>query len=683
MRDASIDPYLSWACAQASDALRAQSRCGLEGRYCAVSCAQFKTIVNFVTLPNLHSDVQGLSYFSELSSLKDTTQYLLSKTLNQRCQSRKIGDVSMRCFDASPEIALQLKRIVLCALLGNYETSCASTRPRAECRARLYEIMYDRHTQFHGWFKSLLIDGSTIVLYCLREYLVFAIQDNPGMCAHLLELMRLAELGAITAHAMDTIRAYVDRNLFEPLSLLSQSVREGVERVPMPWCAQLEGELANCQKAVLGISYRRPKRHLFQCFDTVRKKLSLVVNPHLAALVDSGAAHAAAEIASFAGDQSGAGAPIPNVNPNANAHDQDASLCLFVSDVQLRELNALLSYILPFSCADVLKDFLPWLVHFGVSRAVIDYTLSLNVAVGVDEVLSDEKLRKRLLYLREHQPHAYNLIQVVTRIISDRQRIKTLSTLPLHYWRNQVEAIQGRFGVVGTDCLLESMIYFVYCEVCGTVYSLLRDFHSVYKQSYTYGYRDAVVDYQTDDIYCKNNKSNHMGVCASAPLTYVLLLGQVIQYQNKTILLCPQLGCGMPMVLDPAYCAFNDRGVACCDCTRAMHLNRHQGRDRRSMETYVAPMDNFVICELCHVNLCKPSHMYWYPHNVVICKSHANASTLKRFCDVYNDVGTSRTGIINLLTSVSSSSGANRFVSRRTKTYSSSKGRRGVYTPMK
>jgi hypothetical protein len=670
MRDAAVDPYLSWACAQASDALRAQSRSGLEGRYCGVPDAQFKTVVNFVTLPNLHSDVQGLSYFSELSSLKDTTQYLLSKTLNQRCQSRKIGDVSMRCFDASPEIALQLKRIVLCALLGNYETSCATTRPRAECRARLYEIMYDRHAHFHGWFKSLLIDGSTIVLYCLREYLIFAIQDNPGMCAHLQELMRLAEFSAITAHAMNTIRAYVDRNLFEPLSLLSQSVCEGAERVALPWCAGLEAELANCQKAVLGISYRRPKRHLFQCFDTVRKKLSLVVNTRLAALVDSGAAHAAAEIASFASESGG----------DADAK-QDASLSLFVSDVQLRELNALLSFILPYSCADVLKDFLPWLEHFGVSRAVIDYTLSLNMAVGTDEVLSDEKLRKRLLYLREHQPHAYNLIQVVTRMISDRQRIKTLSTLPLHYWRNQIEAIQGRFGVAGTECLLESMIYFVYCEVCGTVYSLLRDFHSVYKQSYTYGYRDAVVDYQTDDIYCKNDKSNHMGTCASAPLTYVLLLGQVIQYQNKTILLCPQLGCGMPMVLDPAYCAFNERGVACCDCTRSMHINRHLGRDRCSMETYVAPMDNFVTCELCFANLCKPSHMYWYPHNVIICKSHSNASIMKRFNDVYAHSGMARVDVINILRSVSSSS--SRLVARRTKTYSSSKGRRGVYTPMK
>lgn len=633
MRSDTSSSNVSWSCAQLSDALRRQSRVGMDARYCAVGTDDFSSVVNYITLPNLHSDVQGLSYFSELSSLKDTMQYLLSKTLNQRCQSRKIGEVSLRCFESSIAISLQLKKIVLCSLLGNYETTKASTRPRPEVRTMLYDIMLDRHTLFNGWFKHLLIDGSIIVLYCLREYLLFAIRDNPGLCDSLVELMQLSKFASITESAMSIIRVYFDAHLFEPSSRMSQTVYEGNDRsnTPFDWCVDLKHQLVVYQKSVLCISYRRPKRHLFQCFDTVRKKLEMVVNPWLKAQSvdhvqddDDMLSHAAVAYSGVSMNDDDIVATQP----------PELSLGLYIIGPQLTALNDIILRIIPMCRTDALKEFIPWLRYFGISPDVITYTLTLNTPT-VDDVLSDEKLRDRLYHLRKNQPHAYNLIQIATRVISDQQMLTVLCNLPLHYWRNQITAIQSRFGSNATKGgLLHSMLYFVYCDVCGTVYSLLREFNSVYKQSYTYGYRDAVVDYDTDDIYCKNKKTTHIGTCAARPLTHVLLLGRVIQYQNKTILLCPQIGCGMPMVLNTSYCIFNDRGVACCDCTRAMYASQHTEREKELMTRFVAELDQAVVCALCDKSMWLPSQMYWYPQNVVICRSHTNAWTLKRFIEL-------------------------------------------------
>jgi hypothetical protein len=654
MMDSSQPAEVSWAAAQVSDSLRHVSREGIAARWCASSECKMESVMNHLTLPALHAEVQGMCFFTELASLKDAIQYLLSKTLNERCQSRRFSVVALRCFEADQGVALQLKKLVLCSLLGNYTTSAAATRPRAECRARLYEILLDQHSSYDGWFSALLSEErGLLVQYCLREFLVFAIRDNPGLCDAVSGLMRLDEFAAITAHAMDALRAYIDARLYEPFSELSRSIVPGAAvdfKPAFGWHRDIAPVLSRCQKAMLAISYRRPKRTLQQCFATVQKKLPMVPNPRLVALYNQ--QHANADIEAYAGiigwEQMADVTKDMEMTPvepgrrsrrggKKSTPESLAPLTHFVSAEQLSALSDLLKCVLPYSGGDVLKDFLPWLRFFGVPQAVIDYTVPLNEPIN-EPVLSDERLRGRLLYLREHQPHAYNLIQVITQITEDFQCVRTLSVLPLHYWRNQVDAIQGRFDVIGTGTLLKSMIYLVYCDVCGMMYSLLRDPLSQYKQSYTYGLRDAVVDYTTDEIYCQKNKPSHGGTCGDKPLQHVLILGQVIRYKGDTLLLCPQAGCGMPMVFDPAYCAFNERGVACVDCTRVIHSARYTRRDQHFLETYVALMDTFVACELCGEDLWKPSQMYWYPRNIIVCRKHANAAMRQRLADHGLDV---------------------------------------------
>jgi hypothetical protein len=501
---------------------------------------------------------------------------------------------------------------------------------------------------------------------------MFAIKDNPGISIHLHDLVRLTEFSAITSHAMGVIRSYFDLAMFEPFSPMSMSLYIGDDIRKLSWCTDLDASLALCQKAVLDISYRRPKRLLYKCFNTVRNGLTPIVNPSLrvtmaATSLDLYSIESIISSSNSSSSSSSTGIELAS----------DTSVAAFISDSQLRAVDSILVRIIPYGCADVLKEFIPWLVYFGVSPSVVEYTLSLNLPTSAGDALSDEKLRKRLLFLRRHQPHAYNVIQVATRIIHDSQRIKSLGSLPSYYYANQINAIQGRFGIIGSNCILDSMIYFVYCKVCGAIYSLLRDFHTVYKQNYSYGYRDAVVDYDTDEIYCNRSGSNHIGKCAEEPLTHVFLLGQVIQYQNKTILLCPQVGCGMPMVLDSAYCLFNERGVACCDCTRSLHAERYNKREVDLMDKFVADTNVSVTCAMCSVSLLLPSQMYWYPFNIILCKNHSSVSSVRRYNDEmmmkFADGNYTRDDVIRVLDKIEMTTITTRHITKGGKVYRSSR----------
>lgn len=652
MRRRDADRDISWYAAQVLDAYRSCTRLGLSSRFCAMVGARFDRIVNELTVPPMHNEVFGVSFFSDLASLKDAMQYILSKTLNERCQSRKFGEVVLRCYDADSTVAGHIRKLVLCSLLGNYKQSSAVTRPRGIVRDRLYEVLCDQSVRYNGWFRSLLVEGrGLLVQCCLREFLVFSIRDSPALAANVRDLINLDQFASITSRAIDGIRVYFDRRLSEPFSVLSRSLSEsssdGSVRPLTAWYTDVEPILSQCQKAMLGISYRRPKRTLQQCFLTVQKKLAPVTNPHLVDIhtrrsdtetltkstadADIGlSVQHLSELQSVGGIEKGSSRSETGSSPSALSLSTVPFEHL-ISREQLDALTEVLRSILRCtSYRDALPRFLPLMCHFGVDQSVVDFVLTLNEPGTSEKVLSDERLRKRLQLLHQEQAHAYNLIQVAVHIIEDYHRVRSVSELPVQYWRNQIDAIQGRFGIrPESGMLLRSMLYFVYCDVCGMVYSLLRDPHSVYKQSYTFGYRDVVVDYDTDAIYCHKRKSGYNGRCGARELCRVFLLGQVISYGRQIILLCPQAGCGMPMVYDPAYCIFNERGVACVDCTRAAHLARSVERERYLLETHVAPLDQCVSCVLCGQQLIGPRQMVLYPYQTVVCRHHANSAMRK------------------------------------------------------
>ncbi len=91
------------------------------------------------------------------------------------------------------------------------------------------------------------------------------------------------------------------------------------------------------------------------------------------------------------------------------------------------------------------------------------------------------------------------------------------------------------------------------------------------------------------------------------------------------ILLCPQIGCGHPMVLS-GECAWNERGPACCDCTREWKTRppMYEAVEKQ----YSSGVGQEKRCLQCNEPL-ENNTAYIYPHGIYMCKRH-NTSAMQR-----------------------------------------------------
>ena len=134
---------------------------------------------------------------------------------------------------------------------------------------------------------------------------------------------------------------------------------------------------------------------------------------------------------------------------------------------------------------------------------------------------------------------------------------------------------------------------------------------------YQFGFRDAVVDYNNDKIYCWRDKSNFIGKCKEIPLVRISLFGVLLQHNNKKILLCPQPACGQPMVINTELCKFTPYGPACVKCSTKLG-----GAEVAEIERFKS-MDHVIWkCTVCTLELKKASSIYYYGPDIFLCSSH-------------------------------------------------------------
>ncbi len=171
--------------------------------------------------------------------------------------------------------------------------------------------------------------------------------------------------------------------------------------------------------------------------------------------------------------------------------------------------------------------------------------------------------------------------------------------------------------------VLSHLFNFLYCDVCWTVYSLLADSKSVYKQDYSYGTRDAVADFQTGELYCQRGRHTHRGSCHKQPLKKVLLLGNVLQVNGSMVALCGQASCGRVFVIN-ADCVTNARGRCCCYCSQK---NTPSSASFNELLVYYTQHSRDIRkCTVCSTPLQKTSEIYTYPFRSYVCrKHHSNA----------------------------------------------------------
>ncbi len=607
MCDPSIPSHVSWSAAITLDSLR-------HSQVWDTKKCKWDSALSHLTIDNMYMYVEGLGWFEQLAKPIHPIQSLLNKVLNQRCRGRRYCFVALRALlepnnvpdpvtkakaykkyksqvKVIQETHSKLKQLLLCSLLGNYEHTPAASRPKTDARNVLYILFNSGYKEHREWFLQLVLNGSSVLIYCLRDYLVHAVRDCPALHARLKNMMQFDKFESIVTSAMVLIREYFAHNIAEPLSALNYTLEHPKDQASWArFVAEIEWILKKTHGSLLEITYRRPPPTLGHLLLSARRCVPLVSS----------------------------GDPLPVVivkggGGKKKKEQREKSLLTFISPEQYSFVVSVME-----SYTEIV-DAIPWMEHAGVPVEICELLVEIcKGCVGSSQAM----FRRKLQFLACQHPHAYNLLHTIAQIHRDKLRYQTLRPLPKHYLDSQIKACQTRFQMEDTKLVLEEMVHFVFCPVCDTIYSLVRDFHSVYKANYEYGLRDAVCDYDTGLLYCKHDKTNQIGSCQGQPLMRVPLLGQFLKFKQKLILMCGQPGCGMPCVLDVNLAMHNEHGYGCSACTTTYkkHQDLYESLELRHCNP---PGVTRKDCLLCDAAITKADQVFLFPFDIWLCKKHA------------------------------------------------------------
>ena len=108
--------------------------------------------------------------------------------------------------------------------------------------------------------------------------------------------------------------------------------------------------------------------------------------------------------------------------------------------------------------------------------------------------------------------------------------------------------------------------------------------------------------------------------CSSQPLCEVFLLGRLLQWNGRVIMLCPFPGCGLPMVYHPDHCDYTSFGYICTVCTQTRRAVR--AAQRRVIPELTKTGHVTHQCTFCTRELVPQRRCFIYPHGVLVCTKH-------------------------------------------------------------
>ncbi len=578
---------------------------------------------NSYTLSSHRSSVENVSFFTDISDVRDDFTSLLSKVLNSRCQARKYGTVAEKKLlskpaelehwarasnrsrlaekgpctrdvkiarDRSTKLHLSgtVIRIVLCSLLGNYPH--CTTRLRSRARKVMYDLLYygTGNTVDHlipartfGFFQSMLHLCPVIVKWCLRDYLIAEVIDNPGLRSQVETAIRLDDFRRITEEAMTAMRAYIDFQLDHPWTPLSKALEQPVPGEPVfclclqpkrmrprggclyslhhgAWLHDMNVLLAPFHDTMLQHKYHKPDTGVigFLLGKEVRTNHApLVPLPNaadasvdfdpLAAADAEGAGEMLVEDIVLGNLQGVAVASHHAFREAQRRHQYEQDQRSRDKEATTRFLRYLtpeqfgeLSWLVENTQSELHTLVESWFEFFGVDRSVIDKIHTLLAAHRDGSITKHARLRLTQELQRCHA-HAYNLLQISAELMrmNLQTRPRIIGKLPLATIQAQIRAAEAKWGTK-TD-IEESSLCLFYCGVCGEIYSHVQDEgSSVHYKYYRFGLGNVWRDYETGEVYCSRNKINHRGACDSTPLKRVNLLGIRFAYQKRVYQLC-------------------------------------------------------------------------------------------------------------------------------------------------
>jgi hypothetical protein len=274
----------------------------------------------------------------------------------------------------------------------------------------------------------------------------------------------------------------------------------------------------------------------------------------------------------------------------------------------------------------VILSLLSVLPAFGTPNRACD--LIWTLIKGYDDGSMSKSTRADVIkQIHCTYPYTYNILAATASMWEHHTRIKRYK-LPLHYWKNQLEAITSRCRL-STDLSLPNPVPISVarehldlslCSICLEVYSLTRDFSTVPKRPYYAEYNGKYTDTILNKCYCSYTSILWNSSCQTTELSNIMLLGHVVIIKSTMYMLCPQRGCGMVMIYNPVHCAWNERGPACSKCTETLD-GITETKIKAENSDYLSIARGCVACK-GEKKIAKSTDTFLYGPGTYICRRH-------------------------------------------------------------
>lgn len=514
--------------------------------------------------------------------------------------------------------------VLLTSLIGNYEHSLPSSRMELHARNIMYTVLMDqRHSdESKVWFTELVDQCPYLMEFAIRDFVSHCFQVDPMFAKHASVLFNVNGFHQIVHQAMDMTRLRVQLHLN-----FNTNMRD--------MCMDLTSALKPFHYMLLNISYRlpMPQRDIFAALTSLRsvvpvaagKSTNITTTAMAPTRQDSDAAfqHAQRVLGTYSLTSSlGIDNPQEIGLAVAAAMEeepgQEVELLCMAHDIigaeKFKTLNQWV-HIIAQSRRDAFPQVIGLLPLLGASiqetRCILRLIEELRTGA-----LSKQAL-KAFRIVQQRHPLTYDLMQITVDLIKYHSRVSVIGRLPAHITQAQFHTCTQQFAeTANTDLAIYDSFDYLFCCVCHTVYSMVRDFKCNSKRVYRYGYRDVVVDHDTDFLYCDKNRSNHMGRCMDIPLVRLPLFGVMIKHDQKCILLCPR--CTSPMVLNVDLCAYTRDGYVCQKCT--YEIGTPQVKELRRLNSIAK--NKLRRCVLCNKERLSPVSSHYYAPGVYLCTHH-------------------------------------------------------------
>lgn len=545
--------------------------------------------------------------------------HYLKKVMMTRNNRRKFRTVVWNYAELDQWFKDFVIRIMMTGLLGNYlclKRRRPSHQMSLQARFALYHFRHDTirgdRNAGNEFFRWLFMDMEHAALYTTHSYSVDRLVHLPALKAHCEKLMRFKRYRSVVEIACSFASATLIEHVLSDdrylsVHCLSVSPIPDMKKTAMKVDTLLKKE---CENLFLKLVYHKTATGFLSSLKEYTRYYPTVVwdAPHdqtlfplrLQPLLESLIGAASYGVLEYLVDFK------PYDEKEMTELLQHSTPVRYCHLSLMRKAVRSLSPLTPYPEIH-LFNLMPLL---GCSRKGINLVQDALMAHEVD----DKNARSNAIAsLRESYPFTYSTLQLYAELWR-LNGVAATYPLPLHYYNAQVGAIRKRYHLPSQDPsapLPDFATHLLFCHCCDCACQLVRLAGTVQRpkstdtasapilssplttatpgaigitlgpRAWDQGTVQACVRLPDSPdgfptVHCIDEKRYLREKCGERPLSKILLLGKLLMFKGKMIMLCVGDGCAQPCVIDPRVCEYGVNGYLCAVCS---DLKRKTGRD--------------------------------------------------------------------------------------------------------